>query len=136
MKIKKSSNGFTLVEVLVSAVILAIGVVIIFEVFLLSLDIVNLFNHRLNAQWFLTEKIWQVQDVLDQPLGGFIPLKDSGTVIFSNKSFDWEVEVELLDVNQELYKLDAQINWNEGAKTRTITRTTFLKRKLANVQEV
>lgn len=128
----KSSRGVSLVEVMVSTVILSVGIVVIYEVFLLSLDTLNFFNNRLNAQWFLDEKIWQVQNALDKPAGVFVPMSREGTVSLGGKRFDWKADMILLDAQQELYRLEARAAWREGEKEKNIKRTTFVKRYFSN----
>jgi len=133
LKIGSGQNkGFTLVEVLVSAVILAVGLVVIFEVFLASLDIINLFNNRLNAQMYLDEKIWQLQSSLDQQRGMFIPSKQVGTVILGQKEFNWQLDLELVDLTQELFKVNGQMTWTEGKKNRSSKRQTVVKSYFSN----
>ncbi len=128
----QKNKAFTLVEVLVSAVILAVGLVIIFEVFLTSLDIVNLFNNRLNAQLFLDEKIWQLQSSLDQTSGMFIPSKQSGVVSIGARNFNWQLNMELVDLTQETFKVTAKVDWTEGQKQRNIKRQTIVKSYFSN----
>jgi prepilin-type N-terminal cleavage/methylation domain-containing protein len=125
-------RGFTLVEVMVAAVILSLGMVVVFESFLKGLDTFNFFNNRLNAQWFINEKIWQVQAALDQPIGAFLPAQETGTVMVGNKEFTWQVSLSVLDVQQELYQMDAQMLWREGNKQRVIKRCTAIKRYFIN----
>jgi len=128
----KENKAFTLVEVLVSSVILAVGLVIIFEVFLTSLDIVNLFNNRLSAQLFLDEKIWQLQSSLDQTSGMFIPNEQSGIVSISGRDFKWQLDMELVDLTQETFKVAARVDWTEGQKQRNIKRQTIVKSYFSN----
>jgi len=133
LKISFSQNkGFTLVEVLISAVILAVGLVVIFEVFLTSLDIVSLFDNRMNAQMYLDEKIWQLQSSLDQQSGLFIPSKQSGKVVLGQKEFNWQLDLELVDLTQELFKVNGQMNWTEGKKNRSSKRQTVVKSYFSN----
>ncbi|MFH1062062.1 MAG: type II secretion system protein [Candidatus Omnitrophota bacterium] len=127
-----NKKAFTLVEVLVSSVILSVGLVIIFEVFLSSLDIVNLVNNRLNAQLFINEKIWQLQSNLDRQSGMFIPMKQSGSVMLGNKEFKWQLDMELVDISQELYKVSGQMNWLSGSKQKMIKRQVMVKSCFSN----
>jgi prepilin-type N-terminal cleavage/methylation domain-containing protein len=120
-------RAFTLVEVLVSAVILSVGLVFIFQVFLNSLDIVNMFNNQLNAQLFLNEKIGQLQTNLNQQAGLFMPMKQSGVVRWDNREFNWQLDLELVDLPQELYLVNAQMSWLEGRKQRTLKRQAMVK---------
>ena len=125
-------KGFTLVEVMVATVVLAIGVVIIFEVFLLSIDTANFFDDRMNAQWFLNEKLWQVQNSLNQPGGVFVPMHERGMVNLGRKVCKWETHLLTKDAAQELYLLRATLKWEQGNKQRSVTRQTLVKRYFNN----
>lgn len=129
---RAKKKAFTLVEVLISAVILSIGLVVIFEVFLTSLEVVNLFNNRLNAQCFLNEKIWQLQSDLDQQRGIFIPMQQSGVVIIQNREFNWQLNMESVNLLTDLYKVTGQMLWSEGKKQRIIKRQAMVKSYFSN----
>ena len=126
------SLGFTLVEVMVAVVILSVGLVIIYESFLISLDTINFFSNRLHAQLFMREKIWQVQNMLEQSTGIFLPTRENGSVDFGTRRFNWYVDLNLQDAQQQLYTLNASMVWSEGHKLRVIRRSTAVKRYLGN----
>ncbi|MCP4650252.1 MAG: prepilin-type N-terminal cleavage/methylation domain-containing protein [PVC group bacterium] len=128
----KPSAGFTLIEVMVSVVILAVGLVVIYESFLVSLDTINFFFNRLNAQFFINEKIWQVQQNLDQSSGSFLATQQSGIERIDGRRFNWQINLTLDDVTQELYDVDASISWDEASKSRSIQRATMAKRFFSN----
>ncbi len=128
----KRKEGFTLVEVMVAVVVLAVGLIIIYEAFLTSIDTINLFYNRLNAQLFISEKIGQMQDNLDQPQSSFLFSVRSGTIKYANRNFDWQINLKLEDVAQELYQIEALINWKDGQSSRTIKRTTKALRYFGN----
>ncbi|MFH2137146.1 MAG: prepilin-type N-terminal cleavage/methylation domain-containing protein [Candidatus Omnitrophota bacterium] len=126
------TSGFTLVEVLVAVVVLSVGLVIIYESFLMSLDVINLFFNRLNAQFFISEKIAQVQHGFDQPAGTFFSPNQNGIVTLNNRLFNWQIDMNLLDVRGELYKLDTVVSWKEGSKDSVIRRSTLVKKYFSN----
>jgi prepilin-type N-terminal cleavage/methylation domain-containing protein len=128
----KSQAGFTLIEVLLAAVILSVGLVVIFEVFLSSLDVVSLFDNRLNANWFLNEKIWQLQSDFDRQSGMFIPLNQSGVVKINKNDFQWQIDLEIVDAYQELYKATLEMSWKEGSKNRAVKRQVMVKSFFSN----
>jgi len=130
---KLKNGGFTLIEVMVATVVLAVGVVIIFEVFLLSLDTVNFFTNRLNAQWFINEKIWQLQNTLDHPAEVFVPMYDEGTVLINNKKLIWQLQLRLEDAKGELYSAKATLSWKQAGKTKSVSRQTMVKRYFNNM---
>ncbi|MFH1094239.1 MAG: prepilin-type N-terminal cleavage/methylation domain-containing protein [Candidatus Omnitrophota bacterium] len=127
-----SDNGFTLIEVMVAAVVLVMGVVVIFESFLLSLDALAVFNNRLNAQWFFDEKIWQLQNSLDEPIGTFLPIQDNGVMRLGNEEYVWISNMQLVDPRQELYRVNLNLNWQQGNKTIEVKAQTMAKRYFNN----
>ena len=125
-------SGFTLVEVMVATVVLVVGVVVIFESFLLSLDALSVFNSRLNAQWFFNEKAWHIQNELDAPKGVFLPTTDNGLIKLGKKEYYWTSNMQLVDPLQELYLINLGLNWNQGNKKTEVKMQTMVKRFLNN----
>ena len=125
-------QGFTLVEVLVAAVILSVGLTAVFNVFLSSIDVVQLFDNRLNAQFFLNEKIKQLQAELNRQSGMFIPMDQSGQVEIGNKVFSWRLNMQVVDAYQELYRVNALMDWSEGDKIRKIKHQVMVKSFYSN----
>ena len=129
---KKKNRGFTLVEVMVATVVLVVGVVVIFESFLMSLDALAVFNSRLNAQWFFDEKIWQIQSSLDEPAGAFFPMEDRGVIRLGTEEYAWASNMQLVDPLQELYRVNLDLNWRQGTKTIKVNAQTMAKRYFDN----
>ncbi len=127
-----SKDGFTLIEVMVATVVLVVGVVLIFEAFLLSLDALAVFNNRLNAQWFLNEKIWQIQNRLDEPAMAFLTMQDNGEVLLGTEEYTWESAMQIMDPRQELYSLNLSLNWQQGNKKIEVKAHTMAKRYFNN----
>lgn len=126
------TRGFTLVEVMAATMILSLGMVVIFEVFLVTLDTSRFFDNRVNAQWLVNEEMWRIQDILDQPWETFMPQQLSGTVMLGTTPCAWQVTLDLVDVQQELYRLDARAEWRQGLKQCRIQRVTMVKRNFSN----
>lgn len=126
------ASGFTLVEVMVSVVILSVGIIVIYESFLTSLDTLQLFFNRLNANLILTEKLWQAQDSFEQAGGVFLPLRSAGEIIMANKEFDWQLNLKEWDSRQDLFIACAQVSWQEGQKLRVLSRSGGVKRYFNN----
>ncbi len=128
-----SCSAFTLVEVLAAASILAVGMVIIYEIFLLSLDATGFTINRLNAETFVNEKIWQMQNNFDQQSGLLIPAENSGQIILNNRLFDWQANMQLLDSKHELFLLNVAVNWKDGNRERKFVRSTMIIKDFSNV---
>jgi len=127
-----SNSGFTLIEVMVATVVLVVGVVVIFEAFLLSLDALAVFNNRLNAQWFFDEKMWQVQNQMNEPAQAFMPMQDGGVMRLGTEEYVWASTMQLIDPRQELYRVNLNLNWQQGNKEIEVKAQTMAKRYFDN----
>ncbi|MCK4993800.1 MAG: prepilin-type N-terminal cleavage/methylation domain-containing protein [Candidatus Omnitrophica bacterium] len=129
---KRKNNGFTLIEVMVATVVLVVGVVVIFESFLISLDALAVFNNRLNAQWFFEEKICQIQSRLNEPAGAFLPLQSNGVISLGAEEYVWISTMQLVDPIQELYRVNLDLSWQQGNKIMKLRAQTMAKRYFDN----
>ena len=127
-----SDKGFTLIEVMVATVVLVVGVVVIFESFLISLDALAVFNNHLNAQWFFEEKIWQIQSRLNDPAGAFLPLESSGVIRLGAEEYAWKSTLQLVNPVQELYRVSLDLNWQQGNKRMKLNTQTMANRYFDN----
>ncbi|MBU0634195.1 MAG: prepilin-type N-terminal cleavage/methylation domain-containing protein [Candidatus Omnitrophica bacterium] len=125
-------KGFTLIEVMIAVVILSVGIIVIYESFLISLDTLKLFFNRLNANLILTEKLWQTQDLYEQAGGVFLPLRSEGKITMANKVFDWQVDLSVWDSRQDLFIARTQVSWMEGYNSRILSKSGGIKRYFNN----
>ena len=128
----KPSAGFTLVEVMVAVVVLSVGLVAVYEAFLVSLDAIGVFYNRLNAQFIANEEIERVQGELNLPTGTFLPSSQSGIREVDNRTFSWQLNLYLDDINQELYTINAFVSWQDEGTQRSISRAAYAKKYFAN----
>ena len=112
--------------------VLVVGVVVIFESFLISLDALAVFNNRLNAQWFFEEKIWQIQSRLNDPAGAFLPLESSGVIRLGAEEYAWKSTLQLVNPVQELYRVSLDLNWQQGNKRMKLNTQTMANRYFDN----
>lgn len=129
---KRKNRAFTLVEVMVATVVLVVGVVVIFEAFLVSLDALAVFNNRLNAQWFFDAKTWQIQNQLDSSSDSFMPLQADGVLKLGTEDYTWVSTMQLVDPLQELYRVNLVLQWNQGNKNIKLKTQTMAKRYFNN----
>ena len=119
-----SKAGFTLIEVMVAAAILALGVVLIYQGFFISIDSFNYCANYLQIAPWANEKIWQAQDSLKR-LGPQAQIETSGKFVNRNKNFTWSLSYNLLDEAFGLYKIDLAVLWQEGPRKTQVTRSAY-----------
>ena len=117
-------TGFTLIEVMVATAVLALGIVLIFEAFFISLDSFNYCSNYLNVATWVDEKIWQAQDALSH-LGSQGFIETEGSFVNRNKNFDWNLSYNLIDVQPDLYKINLVLSWKEGRRKVRVSRAAY-----------
>ncbi|MBN2119664.1 MAG: prepilin-type N-terminal cleavage/methylation domain-containing protein [Candidatus Omnitrophica bacterium] len=119
-------RGLTLVELIVTVVVLSLGIVLIYEGFLTTLGGFNYCIDYLNAQIWLDEKIWDVQDKLSH-YKTLLTEDTSGTFLTGNKEFNWYLSYDLIEGLKEagLYAIDLKVSWREGFKEISTARSAY-----------
>ena len=121
----KKKIGFTLIEVMVTVSILAFGIVAIYEALFICLDTFSYYSNSLQAQTWLEEKIWEVQDELIRQ--EYISTgQTNGTVKIRNKMFNWRTGLNRIGGDQSLYRLDLSLGWTEGNRKPNISREVYV----------
>ncbi len=117
-------TGFTLVEVMVATAILSFGLVLIYQAFFTSIDAFDRHLNQLNAQIWLDEKFWQLQD--DFRINKvFKPTKVSGVFLAKNKTFSWDMDYSTIMAN-ELYMVNLNISWRQGQRNINMPRVLYV----------
>jgi hypothetical protein len=121
------SKGFMLVEVMVATAILSFGLVMIFHSFFISLDSSTYLVNHLNASLAMTNKIWQVQDLLrrSESLSHETGMEND---ITGQKTYKYIVQPTVLDSAYGFYKVDTVFSWTENNKEVRLTRTAYVNK--------
>ncbi|MFH1190257.1 MAG: prepilin-type N-terminal cleavage/methylation domain-containing protein [Candidatus Omnitrophota bacterium] len=117
-------RGFSLIEVMVAASILALGAVMIYQSFFISLDAFNHCRDYLTIVPIIDEKMWDAQDTLKR-LGSTAQMPSEGKFIAGNRDYRWELTYHLIDSLQGLYKIDLVVDWREGRKSARVLRSAY-----------
>lgn len=131
---KRKCQGFTLIEIMVTVAILSFGIVAIFESFFISLDAFSYYSNYIDAQGWINEKIWQLQDQLNKE-GLLIAGDDRGFLKIKNRDFDWTTSISLIDEKYGLYKLSVSLFWHEGSRERFIYRMAYAMTQIAQKKD-
>jgi prepilin-type N-terminal cleavage/methylation domain-containing protein len=129
---RKAQYGFTLVEVMVATAILSFGLVMIYQAFIISLDAFGYSLNHLNAQLWLDEKIWQIQDEFRR-YEYFNPIPTSGELIMGNKIFYWNMGYGLIEP-EELFKVNLNVSWQEGTRKVQLSRSAYVSHYVSETE--
>ena len=121
-----TKNGFTLIEVMVATVILALGTVYLSESFFISLDSYNYCSRYLQVLSLADEKVWEAQESLTEQ-GPAAVLNNTGSFIEKGRNFTWYLAYAPVDADGSLYKVDFEMSWQEGSRKAKIQRSTYAR---------
>ena len=126
MRNKAKCKGFTLVEIMVSVAILSLGIFVIHEAFMTSLNSYNYCYNYLSVASLADEKIWEAKEVI-RSFGTLSGLTKSGKLVLNNKVFDWGLTSGLMDSKRQLYRLKILLTWKEGRRNIHLSRTAYAR---------
>lgn len=118
MKPKKSANGFMLMEVMLAAALLGIGLVVIIQSINASLRSSESVANVATASWLLEQKLTDVFQAR------YANGRDSGKFGSAWDNFRWETECRSL--NRNLDDIILSIYWQERNEEKKISAETFM----------
>ncbi len=121
--LKTGNRAFTFLEVMIAAAILALGTVLIYEAFFISLDSYNYCTDYLNVASWAEAMLWQAQAKLRE--GQSLNAEESGDFTENNKIFSWNLNYNLADAETRLYSIDLLLSWKTGKREFTLSRNTY-----------
>ena len=127
--VRKISNraGFTLIEIMVTTVILSLAAVLIYETFFRSMDLLNYCCDYLKVTSWVDDKMWQAQNELVR----FNAVTEAPTnylLTLDNKNFNWNLSYLSAGYGApNLYRIEATLSWQEGRKDMHITRIAYAR---------
>jgi len=119
-----NKEAFTLVEVLVAMMVLALGTVLIYESFFKSLDAFNYYSRYLTLTSVMDEKVWEAGDSIAR-LGNLSAIKNSGTFSSNNRDFRWSLSDSPIEEQGNLFRIDFALHWREGKRNIWLSRATY-----------
>ena len=121
-------RSFTLIEVLVCVVILAVGITFVFQSFFTCLNAFSRYVTYLNIMPWMSEQLWQAEDEIIRA-GTPVSYSNQGEFSYEGKKLSWQLVSSLIDKEEGLYRLDLTISWQEARKQMTINRYAYTTTK-------
>ncbi len=122
--IKSPVRGFSLLEVMIAAAVLALGATLIYQSFFTAVDSFNYYSALLKITPWMDEQIWQAQNELSRP-GSGANLPSGGRLEINNKVVDWSLTYHALDQSMNLYQIDLALFWPQGARQVKLSRSAY-----------
>ncbi|MFH0985426.1 MAG: prepilin-type N-terminal cleavage/methylation domain-containing protein [Candidatus Omnitrophota bacterium] len=119
---KKSSRGFSLIEVLITVSLLGLATVFITQANLLSGAVYGRYANRLDVQNWAAQKLWEVKEaILIEDFPDVNP--PEGTIEGKTRPYQWKVTLEQQQEKlTELYGIHLEILWKEAGQDNRLDR--------------
>ena len=118
----KKENSFTLVEVMISACIIAVFSVFIYQAFLISLNANSYVNNKLNAGLLANNKAWEFCENFSRADNPSSLIK-SGNATLGDKGYSWSINAPL---QCALCRVEILLYWLENGKTVRFSNTFYV----------
>ncbi len=126
MNRSRGYRGFTLIELMLSMVILAVGIISVQRVFIHSLSALNVIEHWSQAERLLEGKIWEIQREILEKGKKFDKRQDGGVLLGSDRTYQYNMMLRELDPEAHLLEARASITWGNLGAGHSIKRTFYL----------
>ena len=122
----RSHKGFTLIELILSVIILAVGIISVQRVFINSLSALSVIEHWSQAERLLEGKIWGLgREVLEKGKK-FQKRQDGGMLLGSDRTYQYDMVLREIDPEAHLLEAKASISWGSFGAGHSIKRTFYL----------
>ena len=125
---RTGTKGFTLVEVMITAAVLSLGAMLLYQAFFTSLNIFEYCADYLSLSAAIDEKVWEAQDEIVRR-GSSASIETAGEFVNRARVFPWSVNVAAIDEKNGLYRIDFVLSWRSNARENTLTRIAYATRK-------
>jgi len=123
----KRKKSFTLVEVMISAAVLSVGLMFILQGQSSLLNILRISEDNLEVTSIIENKMAQVQIAAkENPQLTFAALEDSIEV--KGIKMDWGVKAEAVEETENLNRVEAVMSWKEGKRKGRIPIVTYFRK--------
>jgi prepilin-type N-terminal cleavage/methylation domain-containing protein len=123
---REHRKGFTLVEVILSIVILAVGIISVQRVFIGSLSALSVIENWSQAERLLEEKIWSLDREVREHGKKFNKQKESGLILGSDRTFQYDMSLREISPDARLMEAQSMISWGKRGSGQSIKRTFYL----------
>ena len=119
-------KGFTLIEVILSIMILALGIVSVQRVLLNSLSALSVIENWSQAQGLLENKIWEIEREIQEKGRKFQKRRENALLLGSNRVYQYDLSIREISPDAGLLEASAVIFWGRQGVGHAIKRTFYL----------
>jgi len=120
-------RGFTLIEVILSIMILALGIVSVQRVFVKSLSSLSVLENWGQADRLLEEKIWELGNEVRDQGARFQKKQEHALLLGIHRVYQYNMNIRELSPDGNLMEAQAVVSWGQEGINRSIKRTFYLR---------
>lgn len=120
----ENQKGLSLLEVLVSVVILSVGIIAVYQPLIRNITVLHDAEYRVIANRVSQNEIWKVQEWAQRFKK--LPEKASQIITERNKVFTQSFVFMLVPGEDQLYTAKAITSWRSGSRVKQIQRQVYV----------
>ena len=124
----KNESGFTLIEIMMTSVIMALGTLLLHDSFLKFAELYGRYTDGIRVESWVNDQLWQAREAIVYAPGEAGNVSGSGTVVIGSRSFDWTRQGKLLS-GRGFYSIQMNVSWLEGNRPTSTSREIYAFRK-------
>ena len=122
----KKSKSLSFVEVMVTAAVLSLGLILVVQGLLVTLGGLHYAVDYINVLLWMDWKFWDIHE----QLMNYKTLSENnsqGTFLVNNKRFKWSLAFNLVEGTEDvsLYEFTLRVFWKEGLRQAQVLRTAY-----------
>ena len=119
-------KGFTLIEVILSIVILAVGIISVQRVFIGSLSALSVIENWDQAEALMEGKIWEIERGVKEGKGALPPLQSGGVLLGKIRTYQYNLNVRGMDPESNFMEAKISVFWEISGMRHSINRVFYL----------
>lgn len=120
-------KGFTLIEVILSVILLTVGIVSVQRVFIGSLSALSVIENWDQAEALLEEKIWDVEREIRDEKKVLLQSVRDGVLLGKDRTYQYDLDMQPVDPEGNFMKAKISVSWKiSGMRRQFIKREFYL----------
>jgi prepilin-type N-terminal cleavage/methylation domain-containing protein len=120
-----NNRGFTLLEVMLASVVLALGTVMIYQAYFSLLNSHAYMSEYLRLSPWMDEKLWEAQDVLAHG-GGQAGIETHGGFLQGGRKFAWDLNISPISQREGLFDIELVVAKVAEKGNRRFSRNAYV----------
>ncbi len=125
---RTTKYAFTLVEIIISAAILSVGLTVVLSGLTGLLNTLRISQNNLNSTFILGKKMEDLE--FKRAEEGKLETGFKEDFKFDKLSFQWEIDLSSIEDFKQLKKMDATLSWQEGKREGKVIIPAYLRSNL------